>query len=502
MADYYVIMDEVDALGTAYDNYQASLIEAFQNLQSSIDDLAALGSFQGDAAVSIKAYFQEVHSMLIGMLWMLAQQLLTDFEKEYGSGFSEQPVSEMRTAKLPEDGMKDAERAFADMLATELADAESYLREAMNLMPSGVSFSMPSSDGIRSYANEQIDKTAKVREGVRALEDAGYALFANKESDFQELASKVEDAIAACASGAVSLSGYESGAIYSVVDMSGLQVAYENCAADQEENREVVLKACDERIQREQLRIEDAQREAAEKKAFWNVIGTIASVAVVVAGAAAIVATAGTASPLVLAASGVGLMSSGKDLGERVGQLYSMSKGDIGADRPGYTFKEEAGSLKDLAKAGDKFNDIAEHQGKGNYAEVRRDAAGFTGFLGGKVIDKGIDYVAESTGDEEMEAWINAGGEFVSEGYENYVDSAFKATAGGVSKGVATGSFTSDAIATGAGWVGACGKAVTVVTDHYSEKYDEQIDELERESESLDELQTKRASQSAPAWAW
>lgn len=473
---------EVQRLYADCEAYRNDVCPSLEKIDTSMQGVVGLETFQGASAESIKAYFQEVHQPLVMNLSALMEQLLTDYGKEYYPQFKKSPISETHAniARWPEDGMKKAEKALDELLSGDLHDAVESLKTAEGCFPSGSSFAIPRATGLSDDIREQIDRTKKVREAVEQAEEKGYSLLSNESGEFENLANALRAAIAACANGKVSLAGYTAGAFSSIVASSGLKSAYNACIVDQNENREIVVKSRQDCLNKEAARIKRAEEKALEekKKACWW--GTIASIAVVIGGAMAFVATAGTATPVLFALHatlfGANLVKTATDMTDRVTQLVHVHIDDPLANKNDHENKSADKAVK-YAKAYEKVGALDHHYRSGNTGKALEDLDDLGDWGRDQVFDKASEKLKDAIGGEGG-AWVDAACKAGKEGLDQIIDHKFS----------------------GAGIVSAAGEGVEAVADYYVEQADNRLEELNDRSEKIDEAQENLKSGKTHAW--
>ncbi len=490
---YYIAVDEVQNMDYQYLSYNNEVQKALESIGASVDRVVGLDTFQGASAQSVKDYFQEVHYMLVDALNKLSKQLKTDFEKEYAPGFFEAPVSAGAGACLPEKDMKQVEEALRSMVNGDLSDADEYVKKAMSCLPSGVSFSAPNSAVSKALLEGEEDRIRKIREGVRSLEDKGLATLHAEDGVFSEMASSLAAAIAACASGSIPIAAYTSGGFNSVVDSTGLRAAYLRCVNDQTVNRDKVMQAEKNCLDRETIRIKEAEAKALQQKKTACLVGTILSVAVFVAAAAAMVATAGAATPLIFAVkatvAGAAVWTSMNDVADRTKQAWNVvTERDPLADKR--EAKDEA--LKGTAKTGKYIGKTlqAEHD-VGNSGKLMKDATDMRDSFIKEGINQTFSEIGKATGNDKAEAYVEATGEVVGEAWSQFSERARDSTM----KFDNSHQFSV---------LGSACKAGEAIADYYANEADQKLEDLNNQSQTIEEIRAKSDSGSMHTWsaAW
>ena len=314
MSDAYLVSyREASELLNEWSLCQKHMSEAFEVVSKCVQDLTALESFGGAGAEAAKAYFTEVHVVLLEAIKQLALSLSDEYAVSYYQRFSEPPVSEGQFAACwPSQDMSNAEVAVWKTIGPDgpLNQTDRLLKAAMReASEAGECFSMPSPQNLREHGVFQATETQKVRDGVAAVESHGYSAFSRKKGEFNQLAVALEKAISSCAKGKVPIVAYAPGTFETIAGKTGLSRAYQAAVSrhaligneSKEARKKCLLQAMEYYEQQIDIGIED--------KKNWLTVGLIATLIGIV-GSVVTIASGGTGIALVMAiydlATGVG----------------------------------------------------------------------------------------------------------------------------------------------------------------------------------------------------
>lgn len=486
-ADYDIRYIEVTDHETQYAEYEQSLNEAMQSVDSAVSALAGLGSFQGKTALAAKSYFQDVHQGLAEALCTLAKQLHTTYVTDFSSRFAEDPIAEgeaSHDARWPSSVIGSARSKMASYRDDQLAQAERNLSRAADSFPAGISFDIPSAGDLSAAFEECIDKTNALRLAVGDADGEGETALASEQGDFDRLATGLRQAIASCVKSVAPITDYQPGSFLQTVEELGIADTLGRCREYQAENQKLVTQSLERSISVKNAQIEYEREQALNEKKFWSVIGTIAQVAIVVGAGLAMVATAGTASPLLFgvqaAVSTLGFVGASNDLLDRVEQTGKvLTEADVYAD----VEEDELQSVSHgIAKGvGEGTGLLLEHDYtkrgilSGDDAFKPGSAKAFTG---GQIIDGGFALLEEAVDSDEAKTGVKITGEVVSYAWDGFTDKF-----------------------SGAGTIGFAGDVVQAGADYFMGEADEQLESLREESQSLERLREGMESNETYAWS-
>lgn len=359
---------------------------------------------------------------------------------------------------------------------TYVPSINSYLSHAMECIGGICAVSRPSTSKLETSIGDEIQKVWDLKGRVSDIEGQGKDAFSSMDSEFGNLAQSIIAAIERCNNGQCSVANYTPGSFSQVATETGLRDNYLAAMKNQSENAQLVHDAYDQAYSNIQLRIDDAEKEAAEKKKKWVTVGTVAQFFSVLAGAAAFIATlpvSGIASALVCVTAGAGVLGGLANLDRREKQLNKMEEGDYGADFDKVSTKGLS-SAKGIAKNIDKYEKADGSQGsERTVGKVSSGVGIVTTIIKEEVLDRVWDHMKDKVDDDGFDATIDVTNKLVDKGIDTYADYALK---GKVS-------------ITASGTVGLVSDCTMIVADYEVEKYDKQIEELGNQREEVAELQ-------------
>ena len=492
----YIVRKDTDNLNSEFAAYTQSIQEASSGINSAVLNFHGLSDSElgGNAGTSMKAYMKDVHVPLLQCVDALVSQLLTDYTCSYLAKYQEggQGVYETKAdnyGQYPAGKIGNASKTLSGIKDGDLKSASSDLKKAEGLIPADISFSFPSSGNVSRMLKGQASKALRLKESVLDIEAAGKALFANEDSTFECLRSSLEQTVAQCGKGDLSIESYVPGTFTAVATSTGLRDFCKEALAYQSENKEQAVAVTKKSSSNIKKLVQKETEAAAKKKKFWLAVGTVASIAVAVVGVAAVIATAGTAGPIVFAVSIFSAAKSGEDAAKRLLQYGQVATGDYQADK----YEGMLSDYKDLKRAG-KMSDSVMKLGEDSIAmnaaddrfhawvagEKTLNHARDLGYsFGGYLIDETFSIAKSHTSDETEKMKLDVASEITSSLYSEGTDRL--KFAGAINDG-GTG-------IAHAGVVSTVGKVTEVVADYEVSKYDDQLDALDAKKETLDNLQ-------------
>ncbi len=371
MAAYNVKYAEVISLENDCTLFCEQLAEAVDRLDSKMNKLVGLESFQGATAASIKSYF-DAHRKLLSYLQLAADQLRAEYATQYYSKFSQAPIAEHHdNAQWPSNVLKNTNTKLKTVKDQNLSDAQRELTKAQNLLPAGITFSFPSAAAIQDEIATQVEKTKRVREGIADIEAGAARAFASESSGFNEMESALSSLLASFSEISPSMASFNSATFSSLVDSVGVEGIAEKCRGYQDDAAAIVVASQLDALEKEQERLQRSWIKQSERKAGYGVAGLVVSMGLFALSVYGLIQTAGASAPvsvklLGLTAGTIGTGTSMVDAKRRVDQLNKMVSSDMGADRKegSEVFKDAKGyfeSAENRAKidtsSKKKFND-------------------------------------------------------------------------------------------------------------------------------------------------
>ena len=285
---YCIKYDDIRALlntcGAQFNNWQSQL----QNILSASNGVIGMAAFSGKAAESIKSYMQDVHNILV----LSISQAISEFRSKlllYSSGYYS--IESDKYAVISEDTLQAAISKY-DGLSRSFVDESCRLSSAVNSIRDIFNVSPPSSYPVCT------DYDAFKRRVTKLKEDVGSYERSKLGSDLSDLANLIKQLKATIKDfsgrsvGAIQC--YQPGSVVAHWSYQDLCLQLKRSMAFCDSHVDEVQAALDN-----ETKVEKAiAAEERQKQAVWDIA---LSVLTIVAGAAIIVLSAGTATPLVVA---------------------------------------------------------------------------------------------------------------------------------------------------------------------------------------------------------
>ena len=268
----------------------------------------------GDA---VKSYLTDVHITMLSSIRVTAQNLLDNMTL-YKAGYYD--IDNSTNFKLSEEAI----RAFRTKLSTNYSDTESYtgkIQEAVSGISDISDVSTPGSNGVLEL-HEQLDR--ELLNLITEVQNHESSTVTALENSVELLLSSLNTCIAKIGLNRAAIASYESNSFYTDKDVYALANISELFYQQHEDNKEVYDAICE---------AEQNLKDAAEERETQGVWKTVAGVGLLVVGGVCIVASWGTATPIVAAAEGIvgtGTTIFGvADSAEGAQDIYYGSIGDI-----------------------------------------------------------------------------------------------------------------------------------------------------------------------------
>nr|WP_242622143.1 T7SS effector LXG polymorphic toxin [Olsenella sp. Marseille-P4559] len=282
--------------------------------------VSGLGSsFEGATADAVKSYWGQVHGCMASALGAA----LTQLTASYSEYFNElDAIDGSAYARFVQEEVESAQGKASDVGPT-FADVDGGVRSALGSVSDIVSVAAPGVDAVTSGLSAIEQETGDLDRQVSAAESDGVA----KAAAAAELISSAEGFLAQIEAGSAGGgTSYVPADFFTTQAAAGLLDALEAFSGSPYADGDYVsgrLGQMASAIQgHDQTRFEDAKREAEEQ----SVLKIVAGVGVAIAGAAAIVATAGAATPVVAlafgAVGGATIVFGAADVAEGVQDAY------------------------------------------------------------------------------------------------------------------------------------------------------------------------------------
>lgn len=368
--DFRIEFQDVAELQNDLALYREKAIRAFQGIDDAVKRMKALGSFDGEAAESIKSYMSEVHGKMLLSLRNLLDVLAADYAKEYYRLFGTKPVEDADfSSKWSFQTMAGAEAKIWSMTTGDgaLTQIRAQVEKAVNIAAeAGCSCETPSPDAFRSAANYEAMQTQKVRDGVANIEERGYKTFSSNRGEFLSLLVAARLSLMrlgppGAPSGALT---YKAGSFSSFAKANGLDSANERAAVKIEQAKGDVFAACKDSFTQSldwNARKIDKALKSKKNMLYLKLVGLLIGAACVVVE----IASGGTATPVVVSVLALG--SSMGDAVDTLSQVQDIGNGGLGiqiiTDKQGrevlkvghevYEYSEEMPALIKMLKSND-----------------------------------------------------------------------------------------------------------------------------------------------------
>lgn len=399
---YRILFDDLTVAQSVTTQSFNSCSETLGKLSEHVNFFTNLPSLSGQTADRMKSYLAEVH----GTLFTSIGELLTEYQTRF-------ILYKDDTFQLDSDLHAELDEETFDSLLSYLpgsqgdfqTEAES-LKSAVDTISDLVSNYGPSDMSVNNKYGELAQSISDIREKVGTNE---HTHASNDLTAFKELLTSFEGLIASYMNQSKSIAiDYRSGSIAKIPAAQNLVVAF----GKTQQGRAGLEAKLVEVGKREEERYEALTAEAAQARVDQGIWQAIGATLAVVAGAAAIVLTAGMATPIVATALVAGSAS----------MAY------------GYSNLFEAGQNIGFGLAGDAtsaaFNPLRDTVFMGNQAAY--DVFGFTAtFVAGSMIPIGNAVnIAKAAGTSVTKAVIMGTGRSIKVATAGYLGDRFGANVG------------------------------------------------------------------------
>lgn len=303
-------VDNYKILYSSKDQFYLMVANKFQawnsqldRIESRINALVNMDSFQGAAADSVKAYLQDVYTLLL----ISIRQALTDYQVrfvQYSRGYYN--IDADIYAVLPHESMEELQR-LPPPEKNYLSAQDATIRTALNSIRDILSLSTPSCADVNAALTDFTEKVRLLDEQIMDYEGANQAV-ANAE------VASVVSSLCACINAFTQSRGgigsYQPGDYAKRPEVLTL---YQNVTKSMEyvqQNQEEILEAAEHLegvyIQKQKDYEEALKAQQAEDRKDEGMATMIVGGLAIVGGVVAIVGTAGMATPVVVTAYAAG----------------------------------------------------------------------------------------------------------------------------------------------------------------------------------------------------
>lgn len=325
---FYVRFDDLRVVSEGTNQQIAKWQEQLQNAQSAIQDIVGLDSFRGQTADAAKAYFSEIHGLLLAAVG----GTLVDFMSKYllyWDGYYEID-SDIHT-RLNQDTMESAIREYKTS-GENLEEIQSKLRAAVNTTSDIFYPGVPATGGLENSHEEAMKLTRDTMDKVQPYESS---VLAGDVKALESFIANTRSFIKSCMNGDRSIMlQYTTGDIIRTYGIYDLAVSMEAANQYSQIHKDALQEAIDRQekvyaqLQAEyEAEMERLAKERADQGLSQMILGGVA----VVVGVAAIVCTAGAATPVVVTAAVTGICTvayGASELTEGGQHLYYGLNGD------------------------------------------------------------------------------------------------------------------------------------------------------------------------------
>ena len=317
MEGFQINYTDIYDLFWEYKTNLENLMNKIDTCENCINFFIKNAVFTGETGDAVKSYLTDVHITMLSSIRVTAQYLLDNMTL-YKAGYYD--IDNSTNFKLSEEAI----RAFRTKLSTNYSDTESYTGKIQGAV-SGISdisgVGTPSKNGVLEL-HEQLDQ--ELLNFITTIQNQESSTVTALENSVVLLISSLNSCIAKVGLNQGTIANYESNSFYTDKDVYALANISELFYQQHEDNKDVYDAICE---------AEQNLKDAAEERETQGVWKTVAGVGLLVVGGVCIVASWGTATPIVAAAEGIvgtGTTIFGvADSAEGAQDIYYGSIGDI-----------------------------------------------------------------------------------------------------------------------------------------------------------------------------
>ena len=317
MEGFQINYTDIYDLFWEYKTNLENLMNKIDTCENCINFFIKNAVFTGETGDAVKSYLTDVHITMLSSIRVTAQNLLDNMTL-YKAGYYD--IDNSTNFKLSEEAI----RAFRTKLSTNYSDTESYTGKIQGAV-SGISdisgVGTPSTNGVLEL-HEQLDQ--ELLNLITEVQSHESSTVTALENSVELLLSSLNTCIAKIGLNTAAIASYESNSFYTDKDVYALANISELFYQQHEDNKDVYDAICE---------AEQNLKDAAEERETQGVWKTVAGVVLLVVGGVCIVASWGTATPIVAAAEGIvgtGTTIFGvADSAEGAQDIYYGSIGDI-----------------------------------------------------------------------------------------------------------------------------------------------------------------------------
>ncbi len=319
---YKVDMNEMYTVEQSCSAVSAQWSENAMQVFDAINGLNTYAGFQGASADSIKSYFMEVHGSILSALFEIFNTYRQTFFL-YRDGYNKDIDSSIY-AVLKEDELRKFKNTYI-RLEQELSSRSRDLSNTIRSVDYIISLPVPSAASVLDNYRDLYTRAEKLDEKIRNYESEHREDTAIVDLLIRETTSLIERYNGANRHSAVS---YHAGDITNSPDY----LTFCTAVSLSQTYRTSVQSELSEALEREQVRVDQRNADLAEEREKKGVLKMIGGGVAIVVGVAAIVCTAGAATPLVVTAAVAGgctIAYGASNMIEGGQDLYYGMNGDI-----------------------------------------------------------------------------------------------------------------------------------------------------------------------------
>ena len=317
MEGFQINYTDIYDLFWEYKTNLENLMNKIDTCENCINFFIKNAVFTGETGDAVKSYLTDVHITMLSSIRVTAQNLLDNMTL-YKAGYYD--IDNSTNFKLSEEAI----RAFRTKLSTNYSDTESYTGKIQGAV-SGISdisgVGTPSTNGVLEL-HEQLDQ--ELLNLITEVQNHESSTVTALENSVELLLSSLNTCIAKIGLNTAAIASYESNSFYTDKDVYVLANISELFYQQHEDNKDVYDAICE---------AEQNLKDAAEERETQGVWKTVAGVGLLVVGGVCIVASWGTATPIVAAAEGIvgtgTTIFGAADSVEGAQDIYYGSIGDI-----------------------------------------------------------------------------------------------------------------------------------------------------------------------------
>lgn len=295
---FYVRFDDIRKINETTAQQISKWQKELVGLQSAMKKVINLKSFQGQAADSVKTYYNEIHNLLLSAMG----SVMVDYMSKvmlYGNGYYN--IDGDIHTKLKEDTLNKALKEY-DTSLENIHDAQRTLRSALDTISDIYYSNVPPVGTLEYYHEAAMQKTITVRDQVWPYENR---IINNELKNLRELIENTISYIREYKNGTRNIMiNYSSGDYIKDDNIYNLVISMNKVQEYQimhQKNLEEAINQQEKVYKQLQAEYEAEMERLAKERADQGGAQILMGIGAVVIGAGAIIFSAGTATPVVVA---------------------------------------------------------------------------------------------------------------------------------------------------------------------------------------------------------